>query len=218
MVQAKLRQFDAAADSLTRAVSLDPEDTKAWYNRGKALMRLQQYGDAIASFDAMIARQPESHRAWYNRALALAHQRRYTDALSSLDTAVTLKPDCDYAWTYRGLMLNKLRRFEEAHASFGRSLRFKTPNPQALYGQAVTYGLQGKAEQAAQSLQAAMAGDSRLHQRLLQGDPNFSHLMDTPAFQALLKTAHAMEIATGDPLDWQQYSSLDDGPDAPADL
>ncbi|MGF1524281.1 MAG: tetratricopeptide repeat protein [Leptolyngbyaceae cyanobacterium] len=214
IVQARLTNYAAAYESFDRTVALNPSDLKALYNRGNALIRLNRHREALESFNSLIQKQPENHRAWYNRALALATLRRYHDALSSLDTAVSIKPNCHYAWTYRGLTLNKLYRFRDALASFEQSLRYRTPNPNALYGKASTYALQGNTGKAAQLLREAIVIGSHLYRVMAQTDPSFSKIIDQAEIQALLQLTHEDGELQQDSLEWQECSSSEDGPNS----
>ena len=211
IVQAKLTDYTAAFASFDRTVELNPDDRKAWYNRGNALIRLNRHREALDNFNVLIQQQPENHRAWYNRALALAALRRYHDALSSLDTAVSIKPNCHYAWTYRGLTLNKLYRFRDALASFEQSLRHRLPNPNALYGKASTYALQGNVAPAAQLLREAIIAGNNLYRVMAQTDPSFSRVIDRPEFLTLLQSPNKDGEVQPDSLECQECSSLDNG-------
>ena len=211
IVQAKVADFTAALESFDRTIALNDRDFKAWFNRGNALLRLNRYPEAADSFDALIQQEPNNYRAWYNRAIALAAMRRYHDALSCLDTTVAIRPDCHYAWTYRGILLNKLYRFRDALLSFDWSLRYRVPNPNAWYGKASTYALQGKAPQAAQWLRNAIAVNPNLYRVMVQTDPSFSVVLNSPEIQALIQNQRPREASDQDSLEWQQYSSLEDG-------
>jgi len=174
VAQAKKSDFEAALASFDRVIALDGPDSRALLNRGNALLRLNRYPAAADCFNQLIQQEPDNYYAWYDRAIALAAMRRYHDALSCLDTTVAIKPNCYYAWTYRGVMLNKLYRFRDALASFDRSLRCRVPNPNAWYGKASTFALQGKAAPAARWLRNAIAVNPSLYRVMVQTDPNFS--------------------------------------------
>ncbi|MEM8604910.1 MAG: tetratricopeptide repeat protein [Cyanobacteria bacterium P01_H01_bin.121] len=214
IAQARQADYAAAFTSFDRTFILNPDDLKALYNRGNALIRLNRHQQALENFNMLIQKQPENYRAWYNRALVLAALRRYHDALSSLDTTVSIKPNCHYAWTYRGLILNRLYRFRDAMASFDRSLRHRTPNPNALYGKASTYALQGNVPQAVQLLRKAIVVGSNLYRVIAQTDPSFSKLINRPEIQTLLQFPSGNGERQQDSLKYQECSALNHGPNS----
>ena len=210
-MQAKISDFAAAVESFDQAIALNERNHEACFNRGHALLRLNRFLEAADSFDQLIQQEPDNYRAWYNRAIALAAMRRYHDALSCLDTALSIKPTCHYAWTYRGVMLNKLHRFRDALLSFDRSLYCRTPNANAWYGKAATYALQGKSKSAAQWLRNAIAVNPSLYRVLVKTDPNFSLVINSAEMQTLLHSRAQSRENVQDSLEWQEYSSLEDG-------
>jgi tetratricopeptide (TPR) repeat protein len=218
IVEARKENFEAALACFDRTLELDPSDRKAWFNRGNALTRLNRYQEAAESFNILIQHEPNNYRAWYNRGITLTAMRRYHDALSSLDTAVSINPECYYAWTYRGILLNRLYRFKDALLSFDQSLRYRTPNPNAWYGKASTYALQGKAVQAARWLRNAIAVNPTLYRVMVQSDPNFSEVLGHSQIQSLLNSTQMSATTGADSVKWPQHSALDDGPNSALDF
>ena len=216
---AKTSDFEAALISFDRTIKLNSHDLKAWRNRGNALLRLNRYQAAADCFDELIQQEPDNYYAWYDRAIALAAMRRFHDALSCLDTTVAIKPNCYYAWTYRGVMLNKLHRFRDALASFDRSLRYRVPNPNAWYGKASTFALQGKAGHAARWLRNAIAVNPNLYRVLVKTDPSFSIVIQSPEIRAAIDTGlQRKEAIPQSFIEWRQCSSLATGPNSPFNL
>ena len=138
--------------------------------------------------------------------------RRFHDALSCLDTTVAIKPNCHYAWTYRGVMLNKLHRFRDALTSFDRSLQCRVPNPNAWYGKASTFALQGKAAEAARWLRNAIAVNPSIYRIMVKTDASFSVVLKSPEIQAAMTNAVSTVANANDSIEWRQYSSLAHGP------
>ena len=165
---------------------MNPNDAKAWYNHGNALIRAYQYREAVDSFDRTVALNPQNHRAWYNRGIALAALRRYEEALNSLDTTIMIKRDCHYAWNYRGVVLNKLGRYEEAIRSFDKSLKYKHENPNAWYGKASTYAICQEVNLSLSNLRRAIELSPNLYRVMAQTDNSFDAVRQEASFRELV--------------------------------
>ena len=71
-------------------VKANPDDAKAWYNRGCSLIVLDRHEEALESYDKVIQLQPDDADAWYNRGVALVNLGKHDEALESLKRAVEL--------------------------------------------------------------------------------------------------------------------------------
>ena len=56
--------------TLTKAIELNPNYAKAYYNRGIAKFDLQDYKGAIADYTKAIELNPNYAKAYYNRGIA----------------------------------------------------------------------------------------------------------------------------------------------------
>ena len=63
--------FEAALDAADRALSRNPGDKNAWYNRGVALLHLERFSEAVDSFDHALKLDPGMSDTWNNRGVAL---------------------------------------------------------------------------------------------------------------------------------------------------
>ena len=71
-----------AIDDYTRAIELDPKDTKAYYNRGLAYSNLRQYQKAIDDYTRTIELDPKfATIAYYNRGTVYDELRQYQKAI-----------------------------------------------------------------------------------------------------------------------------------------
>ena len=70
---AKERQKKRAIEVIecyNRAIEIDPNDNKAWYNKGNTLDDLENYKDAIECYNRAIEIDPKYIAAWNNRGIA----------------------------------------------------------------------------------------------------------------------------------------------------
>ena len=59
----------------------EPDDTKAYYNRGIAYYKKREYGKAIAAFSEVIKREPAHSAAYYNRGNAYCDELDFEKAI-----------------------------------------------------------------------------------------------------------------------------------------
>ncbi len=116
---------EAAITSYDQALTYEPIDDKAWYNRGVALGNLERYEEEIMSYDQALTCEPDNGKAWNRRGVALSNLGRDEEAITSYDQALTYEPKFRGAWVNRGVALNNLGRYEEAIASYDESLKLK---------------------------------------------------------------------------------------------
>jgi tetratricopeptide (TPR) repeat protein len=121
VVAAQVRAFEPAAELISRAISINPNDAVAHSNLGNVLMELQRYDEALASHRRAIALDPNYPFAYSNQANVLRELGRFDEALASCDQAIALQPDYAEAWSNRAGALTELRRFDEAIASYDRA-------------------------------------------------------------------------------------------------
>ena len=70
--------------SFNRALVMEPEYAKAWYNRGIALGNLGRHEESLAAYERAVVLKPACCEAWNNRGVALAVLSRDEEALAVL--------------------------------------------------------------------------------------------------------------------------------------
>ncbi len=106
---AGLNRMDAAIESYTAALALQPALISAYSNRANAYLRRDGPGDleaALADLTQVIAALPEDATSRVNRGAAYLRRKRPGDleaALADLDRAVALAPEMIEAYFNRGL-------------------------------------------------------------------------------------------------------------------
>lgn len=118
----------SAADSLRRAIELNPQNAQAMSLASMAYNRLKNYPAAIEMADAGLRLAPNSAALLNSKALAQNHMKEYSGALASADRALALNPRDAMAYFNRAValgglhdrpgMLAALRSAAEADAKF----------------------------------------------------------------------------------------------------
>ena len=66
-----LNKSDEAIKAFDKAIEINPQDSKAWNNKGLDLRKLGKYDEAIKAYDKAIENNPQNSMAWYKKRLAL---------------------------------------------------------------------------------------------------------------------------------------------------
>lgn len=99
------------------AVSINPNDGRAWSRLGDALSGIREHGQAIACYDKALALAPDIRILWRKRNAAMAA------AGKKADLELMLIPQDATAWTLRAGALAFERRYAEAIIASDRALR-----------------------------------------------------------------------------------------------
>lgn len=93
--------YAAAITFYDQAIALNPQYTKAYYNRGLARYCLGELPQAVENYDKAIALKPDYAKAYNNRGLARFEQRQPGAALADYDAAIRLDPAYAIAYNNR---------------------------------------------------------------------------------------------------------------------
>ncbi|HEY9610345.1 tetratricopeptide repeat protein, partial [Allocoleopsis sp.] len=86
----ELGNHDAALADYEKAISLNPNSARAFYNRGLTRNRLNQHQSAIQDYSEAIRLQPTFAEAFYNRGLSRFNLKNYKEAIDDLNKAAAL--------------------------------------------------------------------------------------------------------------------------------
>ena len=105
----RTRELRAALQCFEQAVKLNPNHSRAWYNRGMSLMGLGESNDeALHCFQKAIEIDPLYAEAWNNKGAVLTMLDKKNDALTCYERALELKKGYAMAWQNKGLLLLKM--------------------------------------------------------------------------------------------------------------
>ena len=115
-----------------KALTVNPNNTKALSEKGDALLKLKNFNEAIASFDKALAIKPNNTDALNGKGVALAKLNNFDEAIASFDKVLDLKPNNTKALSEKGDALLKQKNFDEAVASFDKALAINPNNTAVL--------------------------------------------------------------------------------------
>ena len=101
-------QYEKALELIHKAIKLDANNPKVWYNQGVLLFKMGRYLDARNSFAQAADIDPGFAEAWYNKGIALMHLGKYLEAIRAFDKALTLNPRDSNAREQRDLAQKKI--------------------------------------------------------------------------------------------------------------
>ncbi|HLO49011.1 MAG TPA: tetratricopeptide repeat protein [Kamptonema sp.] len=149
--------YEEALISFEKAILMNSDIDRAWYNRGNVLVKVQRLEEAIACYDQAIGLNRENYEAWYNRGNALIRLQRYEEAVAAYDQAIALKPEDYGAWHNRAAAMGRLQRYEEAVVSYDRALAVKSDDSEVWHSRAAMLGKLQRYAEAVASYDQALA-------------------------------------------------------------
>jgi hypothetical protein len=112
MVLRELKQFEDALMSYERALTLDPQNADAHYNRGVALQKAGRLGEALESYDRALLMAPGFADSYSAKGTALSELGRFEEAIRNYDCAIEIAPDYADAHSNKSLTLLLLGDFK----------------------------------------------------------------------------------------------------------
>ena len=113
------QELQAAFNCFEQAVKLNPNNSKAWYNKGMCLMNLgESKEEALHCFQKAIEINPLDAEGWHSKGAMLVMLGKDSDALTCYDRALELKPGFARAWQNKGSLLAKMGNKKGAKECF----------------------------------------------------------------------------------------------------
>ena len=113
------QELRTAFDCFEQAVRLNPNNSKAWYNKGMSLMNLgESKEEALHCFQKAIEINPLDAEGWHNKGTMLVMLGKDSEAMMCYDRALELKPGYARAWQNKGQLLVKMGNKKGAKECF----------------------------------------------------------------------------------------------------
>lgn len=168
IAQLRLRNPDAAATALKRAIDIDPKHVDARTLLAWIELEIRNNIDgAIKEYAKVVELRPDSPEAYSNLAVAQKRKGELDRAIASLNRALELKPGLGAAVSNRGWIFVEQEKWPEARRDFEQALRIDPQDQGALQGLARVL------EQ-----ERDYAGAQRILRQLLSSSPNFVHWLE----------------------------------------
>jgi tetratricopeptide (TPR) repeat protein len=118
-----------------KATEIDPDNAKAWYNKGYVTNKLGDYDNAIQCYDKAIQLDITYVLPWINKGYVLYKLARYSEAIQCYDKALEINPNFAFVWYSKGTALSYLDTYSSKKEP--RDNGVQTHTRLARYGQAV---------------------------------------------------------------------------------
>jgi len=132
-------QFEDADRQFSRAIKINPNSSKAFNDRGNALLELNRPKEALVNYDKAIALDANFTDAFNNRGNALFKLGRMDEAVASYEKAIALNPNSAKPFFNKGNVLRALKRLDDAISSYGRSIELKPDYAEAFNNRGNTF-------------------------------------------------------------------------------
>jgi tetratricopeptide (TPR) repeat protein len=125
MSLAGLNQLPAAAQSVIRAIEMEPERGEFYFNLASLYQRANDNPSAISTLEKGLARDPRSVLMHFALGLSNFNLGKYQAALTSFQTALKIQPDFERAQFFVGRTLARSGRPLDAVAAYQKTVALR---------------------------------------------------------------------------------------------
>jgi Tfp pilus assembly protein PilF len=159
--------YQAAADSFTKAIAADPTDYYAHFNLAMAYTFLKKNEEGLAEYRKTLELKPGLYEAELNGGILLLREKNPADALPLLEDASTQKPKEFAPRFYLAEAQLQSGLAGQAAENYRQAAEIDPKSATAELGWGRALALDGKLEEAAPHFHAAIERDARYHDALL---------------------------------------------------
>jgi Tfp pilus assembly protein PilF len=159
--------YQAAADSFTKAIAADPKDYYAHFNLAMAYTFLKKDEEGIAEYRKTLELKPALYEAELNGGILLLREKNPADALPLLEDASAQKPTEFAPRFYLAEAQLQSGFTEQAAENYRQAAGIDPKSAAAELGWGRALALAGKLDDAEPHFRAAIARDQRYHDALL---------------------------------------------------
>jgi tetratricopeptide (TPR) repeat protein len=142
--QAGANGIDKAIADYDKAIKINPDFERAYYNRGTAYGNKGQFDLAIADLDKAIEINPEDAEAYNNRGIAYVKKGQHDLAIADFGKSIEIKPDYSQAYYNRAFVYHEKSQYDLAIADLDKAIEIKPDDVEAYYNRGTVYGKKGQ--------------------------------------------------------------------------
>jgi len=161
-------KYEAAVQSLSKAVEADPKDYAAQFHLGLALSMLGRDTEAVARYKTVLELKPHLYEAELNLGMVLLRQKQAAEAVPHLQAAAEEKPKDFRPSFYLAEALLAAGEFAKAEEKYLAASELNPKSAPARLGLAQSRARQGRLADAAESYRKAAELDPALKSYLLE--------------------------------------------------
>lgn len=137
-----------AFDKFAKAIELDRNDYKSYYEIGIIFNELGKKNDAQLVLDNTLRIKPDYTPASELLAVVLCSQNKYDEAINVYKNAIKYDPDNYQLYYSLGIVRTELRDFDEASNCYKKAIELKSDLYEAYYSLGQIYLLKGELNEA----------------------------------------------------------------------
>lgn len=129
----KKETLEKSINKYSEVIKNNPNDFKAYYNRGLKYSEMENYKEALKDFNKAIKLKPTDPLFFYNRGLTKNKLKKYDDAIEDFDEAINLNSKHALSYYNRGLSKSFLGKNEEAILDYNLAIKLNLKNSQIYF-------------------------------------------------------------------------------------
>ena len=119
-------EHEKAIECFEKAVKIDPDDQKAWYNMGVAYDDIENYEKAIECYEKAVKINPDYQEALNAMGVAYGKKGEQEKAIECFEKAVKIDPDDQETWYNMGFAYNIKGEHEKVIECFEKAEKIKS--------------------------------------------------------------------------------------------
>jgi len=162
------RRYEEAAETLEKAIDLEPEKVSLWSLHAQALANTGDYDEALKSVEVATALDDSNHLNWQVKGTILMRKGDLDESKKAIDKSLELnKSSVNY--TLRGQVDYNLQNYDEAIDFFEEALKRDPENPLANQMKGLVLFIKGRHGEAIPFIEKALAvGRSESLEKILE--------------------------------------------------
>ncbi len=179
-------KYDFDIARYTREIEQDPNNFRAYKDRGNVYFRKKEFDRAIADYNKAIELSPDYFLAYNNRGNVYMKREQFDLAIADYNRAISLKPENGMPYNNRGFAFLLLGDLDRAEQDIRTSLRLNPDNIYALNSMAEICAARNSAEQACTWLQRAIEKGYN-NWTYIRTSPTYDNIRSAPCFREIVK-------------------------------
>lgn len=144
----KRNEYLAAIQEFDRLLQIDPDNSRAYYNRGFAYYYLDMHSEAEADFDRSIELNPDDSSSFLYKGMIRYFNDDFEGSIEEYNKSLERGPHYYKAYYNRGLAKGQLKDLQGAIKDFNKALTIEPNNKESYYNRALAYFMLGDTSRA----------------------------------------------------------------------
>lgn len=174
----RLAHYDDALADLSNAIRLNPEDARAYHNRGEVYFKLKQFDMAVIDFTSGIQLESAetSFYLYANRGYVYLFLEQYDKAVADITKAIQIDPKNSVAYCFRGDTYFKMGQYDSAIKDYSEGIKLDSKDDMCYYNRGMAYSLLGQDNQAILDFSRAIRNNPEFVEAYISRGSTYSNL------------------------------------------